>query len=547
MSKYTIGLDFGTLSGRAVVANVETGKVLGSCAKEYARGVMDRQLPSGEPLPMDWALQDPQDYLDVLGAIIPGALQAAGVDAADVIGIGVDFTSCTLIPVKADGTPLCFLEEYRRKPHAWAKLWKHHGAASQAERLNAAAAGEPWLGNYGHKVSLESAIPKIWQILEEAPELYAAADFIVEAGDWIVWQLCGTLTRNGCAAGYKALWNPQTGYPADAFFEKLDPRLRDVKEKLAGPVVTVSHKAGTVTEAAASRYGLRPGTAVAAATVDAHASVPAAGIDGPGKLMIIMGTSACHMLLGSTGEQVPGISGVVEDGILPGFYSYEAGQSCMGDHFSWFVQTCVPEAYHARAAEEGKNIHAYLQLLAEQQKPGQHGLLALDWWNGNRSILEDSDLTGLLLGMNLQTRPEDIYRALIEATAYGARMIVENYMENGVAVAEVFASGGISRKNSMCMQIYADVLNRPVRVVDCDEASALGSAIYAAVAGGAYTDMQSAVRAMGRVRDGAYLPDPERVAVYDRLFAEYRQLHDLFGRGGNDVMKRLKALKKETR
>ena len=551
MEKYTIGVDYGTLSGRAVLVNARTGEEKADAVYEYPHAVMDEQLPCGVKLGTDWALQHPQDYLDVLAHTIPEVLQKAGVSADDVIGIGTDFTACTILPTKRDGTPLCFLPQYEREPHAYVKLWKHHAAQDKANRLNeiAAARGEAWLQNYGGKISSEWAIPKIWQVLDEAPEIYAAADRFIEAADWIIWQLCGQETRNSCTAGYKEIWNKRTGYPSPDFFKALDPRLETVVQDKLGTVITpLGSRAGSLTERAAALTGLRPGIAVAVGNVDAHVCVPAVGIDGPAKMLAIMGTSTCHIMMGTEEKQVPGMCGVVEDGVMPGYFGYEAGQSCVGDHFAWFVENCVPAAYEEEARAQGKNIHVYLTEKAEKLRPGESGLLALDWWNGNRSVLVDVDLTGMMLGMTLATKPEEMYRALIESTAYGTREIVENYRANGVPVEEFFASGGISQKNAMAMQIYADVLNMPIKIAGSAQGPALGSAIFASVAAGeaagGYDDIFTAARAMGRTKNLVYTPDPESAAIYDKLFAEYVKLHDYFGRGANDVMKRLKAIKK---
>jgi len=552
MEKYVIGVDYGTLSGRAVLAEVGTGKEICSSVFEYPHAVMDRTLPTGETLGLDWALQHPQDYLDVLANTVPAVLRKSGVDAGDVIGIGTDFTACTLLPVKADGTPLCLLPEYEHEPHAWVKLWKHHAAQDKANKLNKIAElrGENWLQNYGGKISSEWAVPKIWQVLDEAPEIYAAADRFIEAADWIIWQLCGRETRNSCTAGYKEIWNKGTGYPSNEFFKALDPRLEHlVEEKLGTAISPLGGKAGVITAAAAKLTGLREGTAVAVGNVDAHVSVPAVGIDGPAKMLAIMGTSTCHILMGTEEKQVPGMCGVVADGVMPGYFGYEAGQSCVGDHFSWFVENCLPADYHEKATEQKKNVHEFLSEKAGELKPGESGLVALDWWNGNRSVLVDVDLTGMMLGMTLHTKPEEMYRALIEATAFGTREIIENFRNNGVPVDEFYAAGGISQKNPLIMQIYADVLNMPIKIAGSDQGPALGSAIFAAVAAGkdagGYPDVFEAARVMGKTKDTVYCPIPENAAVYDRLFREYVTLHDYFGRGENDVMKRVKAIKAE--
>lgn len=550
MRKYVVGVDYGTLSGRALLADARTGEELASSVYEYPHAVMDKTLPDGTPLGTDWALQDPQDYLDVLGHAVPEVLRQSGVSPKDVIGIGTDFTACTVLPVKSDGTPLCFLPQFRSRPHAYVKLWKHHAAQDQANRLNAIAAerGEKWLNNYGGKISSEWAVPKIWQIAEEDPEVYDSMDRFIEAADWIVWQLCGKEVRNSCTAGYKEMWNKKTGFPSDDFFRALDPKLEHVvDEKFSRRITPLGRKAGEITPEAARLTGLLPGTAVSVGNVDAHVCIPAVGIDGPGKMLAIMGTSTCHIMMGTQEHQVPGMCGVVEDGVLPGYFGYEAGQSCVGDHFAWFIDNCLPASYYEQAQKEKKNIHRFLREKAQIQKPGESGLLALDWWNGNRSVLVDVDLSGMMLGMTLQTKPEEIYRALIEATAYGTRMIIENYREHNVPVDEFYASGGISQKDPMTMQIYADVINMPVKIAETAQGPALGSAIFASVAAGkaagGYDSIFEAARAMGKVKDVVYQPIPENAKTYDQLFAEYRTLHDYFGRGANNVMKRLKKLK----
>lgn len=550
-ARYALGLDFGSLSARALLVDAASGEEVATAVAAYRHGFIEDVLPlTGERLPPDWTLQTPRDYLEALAAIVQDVLARARAKATDIIGIGVDFTACTMLPVKQDGTPLCSLAPYAKDKHAYVKKWKHHAAQPQANRLNAVAAerGEDFLGRYGGKISSEWMAPKALQVLEEAPEIYAAADLFVEAGDWLVWQLTGNLRRNSCAAGYKALWNKRAGYPSPDFFAALDPRMRDfAQEKLAGDVYPIGDVAGTVTAETAASIGLAAGTPVAVANVDAHVAMPAVGITHPGQMLMIIGTSTCHIVLGETEKVVPGICGVVEDGVLPGFFGYEAGQSCVGDHFDWFVKHALPGDFLEEARSRGLNPHQLLRERAEKLAPGESGLLALDWWNGNRSVLVDADLTGLLIGATLATRPEEIYRALIEATAFGTRMIIETFENGGIRIDELYACGGIAEKDPFLMQIYADVSGRPIRVSASSQTVAFGSAMFGAVAAGeangGYADIFAAARRMPRLRDKAYLPDAGRKAAYDNLYPEYAALHDWFGRGGNDVMKRLKALR----
>ena len=551
--KYAIGVDYGTESGRAVLVDVVTGEEVATAVHPYGDGVIDGHLPgSDEPLPPDFALQNPQDYIQVLKETIPAVLRESGVAPEDVIGVGTDFTACTMLPIDEAGTPLCMKPEWCDNPYAWIKIWKHHAAQSEANQLNEVARqrGEVWLDLYGGKISSEWLFPKIWETLNQAPEVYEAADRYLEAADWIVLQLTGEENRNSCTAGYKAMWNKRKGYPSDEFFAALAPRLRHVvDEKLSRDIVPLGQRAGSLTPEMAELTGLKPGIAVPVGNVDAHVAVPASTVVEPGRMVIIMGTSNCHMVLGEEEQVIEGMCGVVEDGIIPGFFGFEAGQSCVGDHFAWFVDNCVPPAYHEEARYRGLNVHQLLEQKAAQQKPGEHGLLALDWWNGNRSILVDVDLTGLLLGTTLATRPEDIYRALIEATAYGTRVIIEAFDSNAVAVNEIVACGGLPERNKLLMQIYADVTGREIRVAGTTQSGAFGSAMFAAVAAGkeagGYDTIFEAVRSMAHLRDIVYRPNPARKAVYDQLFAEYLTLHDHFGRGANGVMKRLKALRQQ--
>ncbi len=554
-SKYALGIDYGTESARTVLVDLTDGREVASAVYPYSDGVIDERLPgSGVRLEPDWALQNPIDYVTAVTDTVPRVLQESGVDPEDVIGLGIDFTACTMLPTKADGTPLCVLPEYRDNPHAWVKLWKHHAAQPEADHLNAVARerGEPWPSRYGGKISSEWFFPKALQILNEAPEIYDAADRLIEAADWIVWQLTGVETRNACTAGYKAIWSKQAGFPSPDFFEALHPRIRDiVREKMSETIVPLGARAGGLTAEMARRTGLRPGMAVAVANVDAHVSVPAATVTEPGRMVMIMGTSTCHMVLGTEQRIVPGMCGVVEDGILPGLFGYEAGQSCVGDHFAWFVENAVPALYQQEALERQVGLHQLLEEKAATLRPGESGLVALDWWNGNRSVLVDVDLTGMLLGATLATRPEEIYRALIEATAYGTRMIVETFEESGVAVNELVATGGLPDRNRLLMQIYADVTGREIKVAAAQQAGALGSAMHGAVAAGAeaggFADITEAAARMAHLRDEVYRPIPANKAVYDLLYAEYVTLHDYFGRGANDVMKRLKAIRAKAR
>jgi L-ribulokinase len=547
---YTIGIDFGTESGRALLVDVSNGREVATAVHPYANGVIDEHLPgSDKPLPPDWALQDPNDYLEVIKHTVPAVLQQGNVKPEEVVGVAIDFTACTMLPTKKDGTPLAFLPEWRNNPHAWVKLWKHHAAQPQADQINETARrmGQDWLQRYGGKISSEWFFSKALQILQEAPDVYDASERFIEAADWVIWQLTGVETRNACTAGYKAIVQDGT-YPEKDYFAALDPRFADVVDtRMSRTFAPLGGKAGGLTEEAARWTGLKPGTAVAVANVDAHVTVPAVTVTKPGSMVMIMGTSTCHMLIGDALQTVEGMCGVVPGGIIPGYYGYEAGQSGVGDIFAWFVDNAVPPEYHEAAKRAGTDLHHYLETEAAKQKPGESGLLALDWWNGNRSTLVDADLTGLLIGATLATRAPEIYRALIEATAYGTRTIIEAFEGCGIPVNELVAAGGLPEKNKLLVQIYADVTGKPMKLAASSQSPALGSAMHAAVAAGVYPNIEAAAQKMGKIRDEVVRPIPENQAVYNQLYNEYKTLYDYFGRGQNDVMKRLKAIKREVR
>ncbi len=545
--RYVIGVDFGTLSGRALVVRVSDGEELASASLDYPHGVMDAVLAgSGRALPPDWALQVPADYVEVIRTAVPEAVTLAGIDPSKVIGIGTDFTASTPMPVLADGTPLNELPGYADRPHAYVKLWKHHAAQGQADRINELAAqlGESWLPRYGGLISSEWEFAKGLQLLEEDPELYELMDHWVEAADWIVWQLTGNYLRNACTAGYKGIL--QDGeYPSEEFLGALNPGFaRFAIDKVEHEIGRLGASAGTLSAQAAAWTGLPEGIAVSVGNVDAHVTAPAARAVEPGQMLAIMGTSTCHVMNSEVLREVPGMCGVVDGGIVSGLYGYEAGQSGVGDIFAWYVKNQVPASYYEDAARAGRSIHEHLTELAKEQPVGGHGLVVLDWQSGNRSVLVDHELSGLVLGTTLSTRPEEIYRVLFEATAFGTRKIVETFSAGGVPVTEFIVAGGLL-KNAFLMQVYSDVLRMPISTIGSEQGPALGSAIHAAVAAGAYPDALAAGNAMGKLNKNVYTPDAVRADAYDLLYAEYAALYDYFGRGGNDVMHRLRAIKRD--
>ncbi|NYH54213.1 L-ribulokinase [Nocardiopsis arvandica] len=541
----TIGVDFGTLSGRAVVVRVRDGAELGSAAHDYRHGVITDRLPESEdPLEPETALQCPEDYREVLRTAVPEALRVSGVSPGQVVGIGTDFTACTVMPVTADGTPLCELPDLARRPHAWPKLWRHHAAQPEADEINALAAerGEKWLARYGGKISSEWEFAKALQVLRDDPGAYERAERWIEAADWIVWQLCGQETRNVATAGYKGI-HQDGAWPSTDFLAALDPRFAGfVRDKLEHPLAQLGERAGSLTAEAAAWTGLPEGVPVAVGNIDAHVTAATARTTGPGRMLAIMGTSTCHVMNSDVLAEVPGMCGLAHGGITPGAWGYEAGQSGVGDIFGWFAESYVPPAYHEEARERGLSLHELLSDKAAEAPVGGHGLVALDWHSGNRSVLVDHDLSGVLVGMTLATRPEEVYRALVEATAFGTRTIVEAFTASGVPVEDLTIGGGMVR-NPFVLQVYADVLGRSLKIVASEHGCAVGAAIHAAVAAGAHPDIHAASDAMGRVRAETVDPDPARTAAYDELHAVYTELHDHFGRGGSRSLHRLRALR----
>ena len=549
MAKYTIGIDFGSLSGRTVLTDVASGREIAAATLDYPHAVMDTHLAKGNvPLPADYALQDPADYLLVLEKTVPQVLADGGVSPADVVGIALDFTCCTLLPVDEDGTPLCFDPAFEQEPLAYTLLWKHHAAQKYADRFNKIARerGEKFLDLVGGIISSEWMFPKIYQVLEEAPAVYERARYFIEAGDWVAWMLCGKQHRGYQFAACKSHYVKGVGYPSEAFFAAVDPRLTHVvRDKLTDPDCMLGDKIGELTPEMAARIGLLPGTAVGAPAPDAHVAALTLGVKREGDMFGVLGTSGCFFLVGNEGKTVPGICGTVPDGVLPGLYGYESGLCCFGDHFAFAAEKLTSAAYQKEAEERGMPMIKLLIEKAAKKKPGESGVIALNWFNGNRSTLVDSELSGMFLGMTLTTAPEDLMRALIEATAFGWRNIIETFENCGVPVKNIIASGGIARKDPFSMQLYADVLGKSITITETAQAPAASASIGAAVAAGCYADLIAASDAMASKKDRVYVPIAENTAVYDKLYAEYKILHDYFGRGGNDVMRRLRRLAAE--
>ena len=562
--RYALGLDYGTNSCRSLLVDLETGEELGSTVFNYPSGEMGILTDPRDP---NVARQNPQDYLDGMVAIITGALEQAKkadreFDPERVVGIGIDTTGSTLIPVNADGTPLGLLEEHKSDLHAMVWLWKDHTAHEEAAEITVLAAREhpEYLAKCGGTYSSEWFWSKVLRMKRVAPRVFSKAHSFVEHCDWIPAVLTGNtdpgrVARSVCAAGHKAMFNTAWGgLPAKNFLTKLDPDLGALRDRLYSRALSSDQLAGRLSPNWAKKLGLKAGIAIAVGAFDAHMGAVGAGIK-EGTLVKILGTSTCDLMIHPNQQplsDVPGLCGIVDGSVLPGYFGLEAGQSAVGDIFLWFANNLVPDSYGSTPAAKFENMERALAV----QKPGEAGLLALDWNNGNRTILTDVRLSGMILGQTLHTKAHEVYRALIEATAFGALTIINRFEEYGVKVEEVISTGGLALKNSTLMQIYADVLGRPMKVSRSEQTCALGAAIFGAMAAGAvesgYDSVPDAQRALCRIRETVYEPDRRRHSTYARLYGLYRQLHDAFGTATwsgrvNHVMKELIAIREEQR
>ncbi len=544
--KYSLGLDFGTESVRCLAVDIDSGEEKAIAVYEYPDGVIANQLPGASvALDDDWALQNPRDWLDGMREVVHQVLQEGKIDSEEVVGLGVSFTSSTILPTTEDGNPLCFLARWKLEPHAWPKLWKHHAAQAEADMINELARKEkePWLKHYGGIISSEWLFPKALQVFRGSPDCFDSAQRFIEGGDWVVWRLVGQEVRSVCQAGYKALWNAEDGYPSQQFLEKLKKGFGQVLGKLGKEHFPTGSRAGKLTPEMASQLKLPPGIPVATAIIDAHAAVIASGVAKEGRMVLVMGTSICHLIMDKNKVFAEGVAGVVKDGIIPGYYAYESGQAAVGDIFAWVTKLGLPEDYYRESKELGISIHELLVRKSADQTPGQHGLLALDWLNGNRSVLMNSDLSGILVGLTLNTKIEDIYRAMIEATAFGTRVIIESYESKGIKIEELYACGGLMG-NPLLLQIYSDITGRTIKVAASTQTTALGAGILGAIArgqgGGNLGSYEEVVARMTAPPQVVYQPDQENQKIYKILYEKYRELHDYFGRAKPRLMRSLK-------
>jgi L-ribulokinase len=549
--KYTIGIDFGAESATAVMVNVNNGEFVSYATYKYPHGIITQNLPNCiEPLDLGWALHHPQDYLNALKRTVPKLMRESQVSPDQIIGLGIDFQGSTVIPTTAEGQPLALIEDYRKEPHAWPMMWKHTASSEKATQITKLASDrfEPFLDRYGGEINAEWFIPKVWQIYDENSSVYHAADRLIEASDWLVWQLTGNETRNLSAAGYKALWSKSEGFPLETFFGALDHGLSDlVDTKMSREITPLGNRAGELTGEASKWLGLNPGTPVASGMLSPHAVVPAATIVEPGKMALVMGSSFKLLVLSKKEYRVPGMSGMVEDGIVPGLIGFEAEQASGINHSDWFNKYGIPGDYERKARRLKCDPTELIEDMAAKLEPAEAGLVALDWWHGNRSILADNDLTGLILGYSFDTKPEELYRAMIEATTFGARKIFETFIASGVPINEIIVVNDGTKRNSLFLEILSNVSRMEIKIADRPHISALGSALYAAVAAGetngGYNTIDEAAHKMAHLSKKSYVPNNNDKKTYNRIYSEYTLLHDYFGYGHNNAMKRLRNLR----
>ena len=549
MRKGVIGLDFGSLSCRGVLMDPGDGAVLAEAEWPYRHGILS-VLPDGTAVPEGYVLQDPSDFREALYEVVKALLGSPGAKGAAVAAIGLDSTASTVVPVTEDLTPLCSLAPFRNHPGAYAVMWKDHRAAAEAAMLTEALrrTDAAWLDRFGGSIGAEALVSKAAHIALDMPDIYGAAYAFMEMGDWLTSLLTGRPALSRTTLACKNLYRQGTGFPGEAFFREIDSRLAGLPGKTmpwkadAMSTGCPGQSAGRVSEAAAEWLGLNDTVTVTFSQMDGYAGLVGAGVAEAGQLVLTCGTSTGFFMLSGSEGPVRGVCAAVRDSMVPGFTGIAAGQASTGDAFAWYVENALPGSYLDEAGRHGMDAHSWLCECIRRLPESAGRPLALDWMNGNKSPLNRSDLSGLILGVTLDTKPEQIYRAMMEAAAFGARRIVDGLAGQGIPVTGILANGGISRKNPMLMQIYADVLQRPVEVLDCPQAAALGSAIaaYVAEADGyaRWTELVSGIRP---ARTAVYRPDPAKKQLYDRLYAEYLRVSDYFS-NENLVMAELRAL-----
>ncbi len=541
MARYALGIDFGSLSARALIVDVDSGRICATSVSLYEHAIISDKLPDGTKIPQTFALQLPADYLNSLIACVKQLITDTGINAAEIGGIGICTTASTVLPIKQNGTPLCELDNYKSNPHAYMKMWKHRGAVSVAERMNEVAKelNESWYSAYGSVITCEWLPPKAIEIAENAPDVYDEMDAFIEVGDWLVQWMTGTRKRSSALARCNSLIR-EDGMPSECFYGRVCEKARYLyRDKLKSEYCEIGQIAGYLNYEKAEMLGLRAGIPVSPAIVDSEATVLSSGAHMPGDMTIIVGTSAVEILLENRCPIIKGIHISAKNAALPGLYSIGGGQSCTGDGFNWFIENCVPASYQKAADDTHETLHDYLMHLASTIKPGSAGLLALDWWNGQRSPNFEFKLTGCMIGMTLATKPEEMYRAMLEGSVYGARRVFDMLIKAGCSINQVFAGGGISQTNTLMMQIYADVLRKPIKVCECTQTGSLGSAMLGAMLMG--ISQEKVTDIIASKPSVVYYPSDTSAEVYEIYYQEYLRIANFF-ESEDSPMRRIRML-----
>lgn len=532
MEKYVIGIDYGTQSARAAVVQVSDGAVIGTCAYSYPHGVMSEMLPDGTKLPEQFALAEAEDYIEALSVIVTGAMESAGIDGNNVVGLCVDATACTVVPVDEDMQPLSLRPEFKNHPHAYIKMWKHHAAMPQTERANRLAKEMhmPFLQACGGEMSCEWMIPKLLETRDNDPEVYKEIVYALDLCDYLTMLLTGTITRGLGSAAFKSNWISGIGYPSKEYLNSLaDGFGEEYMRFMVGDIIKPGERAGALQPSMAEKLGLPVGICVAGGILDGHTSIPTSGLCRAGDVSLVVGTSNVSAILTEKQAPVPAGASSAMDGFAPGFFAIDSGQSCTGDMLGWYMKYMLPAYIEREAAEKGISVYEHLNELAEKAEPWNCSVTAMDWWNGNRNVMCNLNLKGSIQGISLGTRPEHIYTALVQAIVCGTRRIFEACEENGVEIKNVVACGGIPQKNPFLMQQYANILGRKISVACADEGPAMGAAIFAACAAGVYDCYIDAVKHMQVHKFIDYTPDYANLAEYELVYARFKRYYELLG------------------
>lgn len=544
MATYTIGIDFGKNGCRALLVDTTDGSEVACSSVEYNNGIMINNFFNGVPLPENWAIADPQDYIDVVAEAVNEIVE--NVQASEIMGLGIAFSSCCVMPVKADGTPLCALPEFKNNPHAYIKVTRHRSAVKQAEKIGKLAKqyNEPWVATGKNEDSNEWMLPKVLEIIDEAPQIYEAADFFMEATDWLVWQLTGNPVRNAFSASFKAQIDDKGDGPSTEFLRAVNPMLENFyKTKLNIPVASPITRAGGLTRSMASLLGLKPGTAVAVGGVDVLTCLPALDMCEEGGLVGILGETSTFITISKKEVILNGIARGVKGSIIPEYYTYKSNLKCVGDNYAWFLNNFVPPEYHVGAKAEGRNLHSFIAQKMMRLAPGENGIIAINWHKGSYAPIEDKKLSTVYVGMDKSTRVEHLYRAIIEGMAFDTRYVIEEYTSKDIDIDCFYGVGTIAERNPFISQLYADILGIPVRVAGTSKSPALGAAIVASAISGVYESINEAAHNMGVLKNVVYFPNITAVSIYDEMYQEYKKVREYFSVKQSSIMHNLKDIK----